>query len=85
MTDTNNTNDINLTDVNLTDDEDNYEDNYEDNCGNCECYGFPCLNCAEYVYKGSRGPGFDTEGVRMIHPDTPEDIRFRMQDVIYSE
>ncbi len=66
-----------MTDTNLT--------NPTNDCANCECYGFPCLNCAEYEYEGSKGPGFDTEGVRVIPTDTPEDIRNRMRDVIYSE
>ena len=26
-------------------------------CGNCENYGFPCMNCATYVFGGRLGPG----------------------------
>ena len=27
-------------------------------CGNCKCHGFPCRNCAQYVYDGKLGEGF---------------------------
>lgn len=27
-------------------------------CANCSYHGFPCLNCAVYVYNGELGPGF---------------------------
>ena len=55
----------------------------QNDCGNCECYGFPCLNCAEYVHNGELGPGFNGDGVRVIPSDTPTDIRTRMRDFIY--
>lgn len=53
------------------------------NCQNCKCVGFPCLNCAEYVYEGRLGPGFASNGIRVIPPNTPNVIRERMQDWIY--
>jgi len=28
-------------------------------CENCDFYGFPCLNCAEYTFKGMLGKGHD--------------------------
>ena len=27
-------------------------------CGNCKCHGFPCRNCAQFVYDGKLGEGF---------------------------
>lgn len=27
-------------------------------CPNCDHYGFPCLNCARYVYEGRLGSGY---------------------------
>jgi len=30
-------------------------------CQNCDHYGFPCLNCADYVYEGKMGPGYPRE------------------------
>ena len=53
------------------------------NCENCKCVGVPCLNCAEYVYKGYLGPGFARDGIRVITPNTPDVIRERMRDCIY--
>jgi hypothetical protein len=28
-------------------------------CNTCKEYGLPCLNCADVVYKGKLGPGYD--------------------------
>lgn len=30
-------------------------------CSNCEYFGFPCLNCAEYCYHFRLGPGHGQE------------------------
>ena len=27
-------------------------------CGNCKCHGFPCRNCAQFVYDGKLGEGY---------------------------
>jgi hypothetical protein len=27
------------------------------NCKNCDFVGFPCLNCANYIFEGQHGPG----------------------------
>jgi len=35
-----------------------YKMSPERDCGNCICHGFPCLNCAEFIYHGERGPGY---------------------------
>lgn len=32
-------------------------DEYCIGCSNCECYTFPCLNCAMYVFNGQLGEG----------------------------
>lgn len=44
------------------------ENRDDDGCGNCFYHGFPCLNCAETVYEGTRGPGF-SGGVRTLLPN----------------
>lgn len=51
----------------------------EYDCANCEAYGFPCLNCAEYIYQGQLGAGHTDGGERVIPEDTPDDIRDAME------
>lgn len=47
-------------------------DSYEvDNiCNNCLVYGFPCLNCADYIYNGyigmGNGPEFPQSGHEIL-------------------
>ena len=36
-------------------------------CDNCLCHGFPCLNCACYMYNGKMGPGY-IHGKRVLVP-----------------
>jgi hypothetical protein len=54
-------------------------------CQNCDYFGFPCLNCAAYVFHGRLGPGFGHQCRRIMftqHPEMPEDTRARMQEWI---
>lgn len=41
-------------------------------CLNCVHHGFPCLNCACYIFKGKLGPGF-CDGKRMMISYVEED------------
>ena len=47
--------------------------NYDMDCDECEEHGYPCFNCAEYIYGGRHGPGF-YKGVRYMFITTPPDI-----------
>lgn len=47
-------------------------------CENCINYGFPCLNCAEYIHKGDLGPGFNNLREREIPLDIESEIRGKM-------
>ena len=49
-------------------------------CLNCECFGSIngifigyCVNCAQYVYNGSRGRGFIDVGVEINHEEVDSD------------
>lgn len=43
----------------------------DESCGNCPENGFPCLNCADYVFLGTKGPGF-LNGVRTLLPNNTD-------------
>jgi hypothetical protein len=50
-------------------------------CENCTFHGFPCLNCAYYVFHGKLGPGFCFGKRTMFcNEDDPDDkpINFTM-------
>jgi len=42
-------------------------------CGNCAFHGFPCLNCADYTYHGSLGPGYAYGKRYLITNDFPSE------------
>jgi hypothetical protein len=42
-------------------------------CGNCAFHGFPCLNCADYTYHGSLGPGYAYGKRYLITNDFPNE------------
>lgn len=49
-------------------------------CESCEIHGFPCLNCAEEVFRGSQGPGM-YKGVLCIIEEIPQEIIAKMLEV----
>jgi len=54
-----------------------FPEQQEQICANCELHGNPCLNCAEYVYRGEMGPGY-LRGNRIVPYDTGEEILHNM-------
>ena len=67
-------------------------------CANCLYHGFPCLNCANYIYNGRLGPGHilgkrvliidakDNDGYITQEEDTPtlSDRRKQRENSMYN-
>lgn len=49
----------------------------EHQCENCDFHGFPCLNCADYEFHGTMGPGY-LEGKLTLCEGTDEDVMDNM-------
>ena len=50
-------------------------------CGNCENYGFPCMNCATYVFGGRLGAPAWVAAPMDIDDDDDDDIIPGIQDI----
>lgn len=60
--------------------------NSHSGCGNCEDGTFPCLNCAEYDYTGSLGPGYNFNKIRMLYwytNPTPENEQYMRSAILW--